>query len=98
MTAITFDTLRFVETLETAGIPTAQAKAISSAVRDSTDSADLVTRKDLQIELAPIKAELAAIKYEIEARSVRIEQNILIKVGMMLVAVVGLIVGLLKVL
>ncbi len=34
MTAITFDTLKFVERLTAAGVPDAQAKAEASALRD----------------------------------------------------------------
>jgi len=57
MTSIPFDTLKFVETLENAGLERKQAAAIASAVRDSHDAAELVTKKDLAIALAPIHAE-----------------------------------------
>jgi len=57
MTSIPFDTLKFVETLENAGLEREQAAAIASAVRDSHDAAALVTKKDLTIALAPIHAE-----------------------------------------
>jgi len=56
--AITFDTLKFVETLESAGLDRKQASAIAVAVRDSHDTADLVTKKDLEIALAPVRGEL----------------------------------------
>jgi len=45
MTSIPFDTLKFVETLENAGLERKQAAAIASAVRDSHDAAALVTKK-----------------------------------------------------
>jgi len=48
MSAITFDTLKFVETLEEAGVDNRVAKAISTAVRDSHESANLVTKADLR--------------------------------------------------
>jgi len=48
MSAVTFDTLKFVETLEEAGVENRVAKAISSAVRDSYDAADLATKADLR--------------------------------------------------
>jgi len=57
MTAIPFDTLKFVETLEQADVPRAQARAIAAAVRDSHDAAALVTRTDLALALAPLQAE-----------------------------------------
>jgi len=53
--AITFDTLKFVETLEEAGVERKQASAIATAVRDSHDAADLVTKKDLEIALPPLR-------------------------------------------
>jgi hypothetical protein len=71
MAAVTFDTLKFVKTLEASGMPAPQAEAVAAAVRDSSDSADLVTRKDLQIEfqkleanmLAPMKADILLLKW-----------------------------------
>jgi len=58
MATITFDTLKFVDTLEQAQVPRDQARAIAAAVRDAHDAADLVTKKDLEIALAPIRSEL----------------------------------------
>jgi len=57
MAIATFDTLKFVETLESAGVERKQASAIAFAVRDAHDAADLVTKKDLEIALAPIRSE-----------------------------------------
>ncbi len=48
MTAVTFDTLKFVEKLKSAGVPEEQAKAISEAFRDATGEADLATKRDLK--------------------------------------------------
>jgi len=58
MSAVTFDTLKFVQTLESAGVDREQASAFAAAVRDSHDTADLVSKKDLEIALAPIRSEL----------------------------------------
>jgi len=57
MVTIPFDTLKCVETLERSGLDRQQAAAIASAVRDSHAAAELVTKKDLEIALAPIRAE-----------------------------------------
>jgi len=46
--AVTFDTLKFVETLEGAGVSREQASAIASAVRDSHEAADVATKGDLR--------------------------------------------------
>lgn len=59
----TFDTLKFVEKLKAGGVPDEQAKAISEAFRDASGEADLVSKKDLQIELAPIRADINLIKW-----------------------------------
>ena len=67
MSTVTFDTLKFVKTLEAAGMPSQQAEAVAAAVQDSSNAADLVTKKDLQIELAPIKADIVLLKWMIGA-------------------------------
>ncbi|MDP2804562.1 MAG: hypothetical protein Q8O24_01345 [Gallionellaceae bacterium] len=63
MSTVTFDTLKFVKTLEASGINASQAEAIASAYREASADQELVTKKDLQIELAPIKAELQVMKW-----------------------------------
>jgi len=65
--SVTFDTLKFVETLEDAGLERKQAIAIASAVRDSHDAADLITKKDLEIALAPLRSELILLKWMVGA-------------------------------
>ena len=63
MAAITFDTLKFTKRLREAGFPEAQAEALVDAVLGATSEADLITKKDLQIELAPLKTDLTLIKW-----------------------------------
>jgi hypothetical protein len=67
MSAVVFDTLKVVRSLEASGMPAKQAEAVVAAVRDAADAADLVTKKDLQIELqkelAPIKADILLLKW-----------------------------------
>jgi len=58
MAAVTFDTLKFVKTLQAAGMPAPQAEAMANAVRDSNEAADLVTRKDLKIELRELELRM----------------------------------------
>jgi len=74
MNAITFDTLKCVETLESAGIDRKQATAIAAAVRDSHDAAHLATKSDLR---------------ELELRMV-------IKLGSLMVVLLGLMLAILK--
>jgi len=66
MAVVTFDTLKFVETLESAGVERKQASAIAAAVRDSHDAADLVTKKDLDIALAPMRNEITEVRGELK--------------------------------
>jgi len=61
MSHITFDTLKFVETLKESGIDEKQAKAIATAYKDASSDQELVTKKDLQVELAPIKVMLGVV-------------------------------------
>ncbi len=63
MASVTFDTLKFVEKLKASGRPDAEAKAIVEAFRDAQSDAELVTKKDLQIELAPLKGDLLLLKW-----------------------------------
>ena len=63
MATITFDTLKFVEKLKSVWIPEDQAKVISEALRDASGEAELITKKDLQIELAPIRSDISLIKW-----------------------------------
>ncbi len=62
MSTVTFDTLKFVKTLEASGINNIQAEAIANAYRDASNDQELVT-KDIQLELAPMKAELQILKW-----------------------------------
>nr|VFJ50418.1 MAG: hypothetical protein BECKDK2373B_GA0170837_102816 [Candidatus Kentron sp. DK] len=48
MTAITFDTLKFVQTLKSAGIDERQAEAFSRAFREAQHESDLATKADLR--------------------------------------------------
>ena len=61
MSRITFDTLQFVETLKESGIDEKQAKAVATAYKDASTDQELVTKKDLQVELAPIKVILGVV-------------------------------------
>lgn len=63
MSTVTFDTLKFVKTLEASGINASQAEAIASAYRDASADQELVTKKDMQLEMAPIRADIQIIKW-----------------------------------
>ena len=63
MATITFSTHRFVRKLEEAGFDQKQAEGLTEAMRAAIEESELVTKKDLQIELAPIKADLNLLKW-----------------------------------
>ena len=65
MTTVTFDTLKLVDKLKSAGIPPEQAEAIVRVIAEW--QYELVTRdyldRALSTELAPIRTELAVLKW-----------------------------------
>ncbi|MBF0293546.1 MAG: DUF1640 domain-containing protein [Magnetococcales bacterium] len=65
MTAITFDTLKFEETLKAAGFDEPQAKGMAAAIQEvqKANLEALVTEAKLEKELAPIRTDLAVIKW-----------------------------------
>jgi len=83
MAAVTFDTLKFVKTLQAAGLDAPQAEAIASAVRDSHESADLATKSDIR---------------ELKAEMRELELRMTIKLGTMMVASIGIVAALVKLL
>ncbi len=58
MSTITFDTLKYAERLEEAGIPRDQAKAFAEAQRESMGEAELVTKDYLESRLSAQTAEI----------------------------------------
>ena len=67
MATITFDTHKFVRKLKEAGFDEKQAESLTEAMRSAIDDSELVTKKDLQIELAPITSDLNLLKWMIGA-------------------------------
>ena len=63
MSTVTFNAHKFVCKLQEAGFDQRQAEGLTEAMRSAIDESELVTRKDLQIELAPVKADLNLIKW-----------------------------------
>ena len=62
MATVTFDTLKFVETLKEAGVPEPQAKAFSTAVQESQEAADLATKADLREYESVIRGDLEKLE------------------------------------
>jgi len=96
MGQVAFDTQEFVETLENAGLPKEQAKAISIAVRKSHEVADVATKRDLEdvrkeIDArfdkldAKIDSQIALVRKDVEA----LTNSLLIKLSGVMLAIVG---------
>ncbi|WP_176488855.1 DUF1640 domain-containing protein [Candidatus Regiella insecticola] len=68
MAQVAFDTQEFVETLESAGFPINQAKALSVAVRKSHEVADVATKRDLEDVRRDLSAEIVGLRKDMEAR------------------------------
>ncbi len=63
MATVAFDTHKFVRKLQEAGFDQKQAEGLTEAMRSAIEETELVTRKDLQTELAPVKADLNLLKW-----------------------------------
>jgi len=65
MSSITFNTLKFAQRLEKAGATREYAAAEAEALSDvfETGTQELITKSDLQQELAPIRTDLAVLKW-----------------------------------
>jgi hypothetical protein len=61
MATITFDSLKLSDKLKTAGFTSEQAEAVVRVIAEAQD--DLVTKKDLDIALAPLKADVNLLKW-----------------------------------
>ena len=89
MATITFDTLKFANTLKDAGVPPAQAEAEAVALSEvlEVNLKELVTKDDL--------------KYEVELlrRAMRdMEQHLIIKLGTLMAFSIGIVAALVKLL
>ncbi|WP_406706393.1 DUF1640 domain-containing protein [Sodalis sp.] len=92
MGQVAFDTQEFVETLENAGLPKDQAKAISIAVRKSHEVADVATKADI----ADVKRDIADVRRDMEARFDKLGLQMTVRLGLMVAAAVSIIAAILK--
>jgi len=94
MNAITFDTLKYADTLEAAGIPREQAKAQAVALSGvmEVNMKELATKGDLAVLKNELKSDIVMLKADL----VQLEQRMTIKLGMMIFAAVGAALALAK--
>ncbi len=69
MATMTLDTLAISKRLQSAGFSVAQAEAVTAVVNEAgdPDARDLVTNKDLEIKLAPLRSDNVLIKWMLGA-------------------------------
>ena len=90
MSAITFDTHKFIRRLKDSGLPEAQAEAIADAFREAQGEAELATKQDIAV----LKQDIALLKRDIQEMELRLT----IKLGAMLVVAIGAVATLVKLL
>ncbi|MDP2827161.1 MAG: hypothetical protein Q8O37_00990 [Sulfuricellaceae bacterium] len=64
MSTVTFDTLKFAERLEKAGVSREQASAMAEAFKDASGEAEIATRRDIALAVAEIKTDIAIVRGE----------------------------------
>ena len=71
MSAITFDTLKYVERLTAAGLPVKQAKAEAEALRDAlgdlVEMKSLATKEDISTTKLELKNSIESLRSEMHA-------------------------------
>jgi hypothetical protein len=94
MTTITFDTLRYANTLKRAGVTPEQAEAQAEALSDvlEVNLKELATKGDIAI----LRQETKQLEQRMRGDLVQLEQRMTIKLGTMLAVAVGAIVALVK--
>lgn len=78
MSSITFDTMKFVDTLREAGVPEAQAKAEAKAVNEAINTAtdmSLATKSDIQAVSMAVRD--LTIKTDAEFKNMRLFMGVI---------------------
>ncbi len=81
MSTITFDTLKFADTLKQAGVPSAQAEAEARAVAAAIGEVDVATRRDIE-----------DMRKDIQAMELRLT----VKMGAFITIATGILIAILK--
>lgn len=98
MATLTFDTLKFANTLKEAGVPDKQAEAEARAVAEAfaANTSELATKADLRAEVTrldnKIDSRFESLTKEIQAMELRLT----IKLGTFLAVAVGVLIAVLK--
>ncbi len=90
MPAIPFDTLKFVEKLESGGFTAAQARAAAEAFADATGQ-ELASKADILRLETKLDAGIARLETKLDTSLQLLEQRMVIKLGALIVAATGVI-------
>ncbi|WP_334468981.1 hypothetical protein [Arsenophonus sp. PmNCSU2021_1] len=80
MGQVAFDTLQASEELQTVGLTSQQAKAISLVVRKSHEVADVATKADIaevKRDISDVRKEIADVRKDMDHRFEKVELQIL---------------------
>jgi phage tail tape-measure protein len=98
MTIVAFDTLKFAKRLRESGFTEVQAEALAEAIKDAGGEAELATKRDLkelennlrrdlnEVE-SNLKHDIKEVKHDIQ----ELEYRLIIKLGIMMGALVGIL-------
>lgn len=92
MSAITFDTLKFVETLKMHGMHEEQAKGVAEAFKDAQGEAELAIRRDID----NARRDMHEMESNLRRDMRKMEQRMIIKLGGLMVVAVGVVATLVK--
>nr|VFK15227.1 MAG: hypothetical protein BECKLPF1236B_GA0070989_10742 [Candidatus Kentron sp. LPFa] len=92
MATTTFDTLRFVKTLQESGVPDIQAEAISRAFKDAQHESEFATKADIR----EIKSEIHALDNKIEGKFGALDSKMNLIQWVLLLIVIAIIAPQLK--
>jgi 2-phosphoglycerate kinase len=100
MATITFDTLKFANTLKDAGVPPAQAEAEAIALSEvlEVNLKELVTKEDLHREVESLRREIMTGFAQVDSRFIQLEQRLIIKLGGLIALSIGIVAALVKLL
>jgi len=82
MASITFDTLKFSDTLKASGVPPAQAEAEARALAAAISEVDVATKRDID----DLRKEMQAM-----------ELRLTVKLGALIAAAAGIIIAVLRI-
>ena len=87
------DTLKVAKRLREVGFTEQQAEAVTAAVQEGTEGADLATKIDIAALRTELKAEIADLRSELRQVELRLEAKIEAMKGDILNRVFGLLLG-----